>query len=144
MSPPLSPRAMLATFSGLATGVVVVSSLFVWPGLLVTTGCVASAGPNESVKGRAYCVATVPIPRFYANYTAWGFTFHLFVPPTPGISGMRINVTEPNGAKYSGGNGIGGAPRSNFTSMWFTPDNESGVTVVWNTLDGSLLAEKGF
>jgi hypothetical protein len=144
----MAPRGLTVTLVAAAVMVVVIVLLFVWPGFLVTTHCNPSTGSSESVAGRTYCAVTVPLPRspthYYANFSAWGFTFHLFVPPTPGFSGMTINVTEPNGAEYSGGMGIGGPPRSNFTNMWFTPDNESGVTVVWNSLNASLLVEKGY
>ena len=125
--------------------VIVVTAFFVWPGVLLP-GCRSLSGPTESINGRTYCFATVPVPNYSthwsANYTEWGYTFQLWAPLTPGLHGVRINVTEPSGTEYSGGMTTGGPPRTNYTSTWFSPDNMSGVSVVWNTFNASLLVEQ--
>jgi len=127
-------RSTTAILAALAVGLVVLTTFFVWPGLLLP-GCRAYSGPTESINDRTYCYATVhpecvSVPCF-ANYTEWGFTFHLYVPPNPGFVRVSINVTEPNGTLFSG-YVIAGSPPWDFgqlPSAWFAPDNESGVSV---------------
>ncbi len=138
---------MVATFSGLAATVIVIVLLFVWPGFLVTTHCNPSSGTSESVDGRTYCYVSVAVPLVgsYASHTVWGFTFRINELPTPAGGVLNITVMEPNGTWYAGSLRNGGPPEpSNYTTMWFTPDNESGVSSVWGSGNASLLVERGY
>ena len=146
MPTPLSRRATTGVFLGVAVAVAVILLAFVWPGFLVVQHCAQSSGPFASVNGRTYCAAAVPVPfsttHYYGNHTEWGFAFYLYAPPTPGFRELAISITEPNGTTFSGGMSIGGPVTANLTARWFTPDNESGVAVVWNAQNASLLVQR--
>jgi len=146
MPRPWSRRVHTSVCVGAGVAVGVMLAAFVWPGFFYYWGCALSSGPFESINNRTYCYATVPLPKpstdYYANHTEWGFTFELFTPTSPGFSGMTIKVTEPSGTEYSGSMAIGGPSRPGFTSMWFAPNNESGVTVMWNSQNVSLLVSR--
>lgn len=145
MPGPLAPRETEAVLVTTVLAVVVIVLLFVWPGFLAPTSCASSQAPTVSANGRTYCSSLVPIPRFYANYTAWEFTFRLHALITPGWAYLNITITEPDGILYSGSMLFAGgpfAPPQNLTTMWFTPDNASGVTTLWGSGNASLLVEK--
>ena len=147
MAPQVSPRAAVATFSAAAVAVLVILVWFVGPGAFVITHCNPASVSNESVNGRTYCYTVVPIPPSYANYTLWGFVFHLTAssPLPPGSPTFNFTITEPNGTSYSGNlSGKFIPPPGWVRPPRFTPDNESGVKLGPGSGTASLLVESGY
>ncbi len=142
MSAQWNRRSTIATFAVLVAIVILFTAFFVSPGILLP-GCRDYSGPTESINGRTHCYATVGLdwyPHDSANYTEWGFIFHLVAHPTPLFGLLMINVTEPSGTAYSGYLTVGGPPWDPaIPSTWFTPDNQSGVNVVYDSGNASLL-----
>lgn len=145
MSAPLSHRATIATFIGLAVAVIVVTSLFVWPGYLRTShSCATSGAPTEFTNAGTYCYSVVPLPPSvpynpngtYSNWTVysqWGYTFGLIHPFALDVGILDVRIAEPfagpfaTNLVYSYGHPIVSVV------AWFTPDNSSGV-IVFNNL----------
>jgi hypothetical protein len=141
MTKPPSRRSIIAVFSATAVAVVVIVTLFVWPGFW-PTNCASSSGPTQPLNGRDYCYLTVPIPRPVANYTEWNYRFHLHSFSYPGGPVLNVTVTEPNGTTVSGVLGWVGPTHQNSTSTWISPDASCGAIALWYTHNVSLLVER--
>jgi len=141
MTNPPSRRSTIAAFSVTAVVMVVIIALFVWPGIWPTS-CASSSGPTQSIGGREYCYVTVPIPRFFANYTTWNYDFHFHSFSTPGGPLLNVTVTAPNGTSYAGWLGWVGPIAHNSTSTWICVDASCGATALWYAQNVSLLVER--
>ena len=144
--------------SSVTLSIVVVVSLFVWPGFLSVTHCVPANGTHETVNGRTYCIVALTFPTLpsQASYDAQchntttdhtisgpatlrgilGFTFrlNLWVNCTLG-SGMNVTIVEPNESAYTTSINLahGSTPNGTYVvteclSTWITPDDAAGIS----------------
>lgn len=140
-----SGRWATATFALLATILLVLTTFFIWPGIL-QPGCRFYSGPTEAINNRTYCYAIVSVRMdsypFYANFTEWAFTFHLYFWGNLECGFLNVSVAEPNGTSYSGVLWTCAFLRPPTEPTWFASDNESGVVTGLSPGNATLLVEQ--
>lgn len=148
MPAPLSSRAATRVFLATACAVVLIMVVlsvltFGWPGSVapVSAGCPTSGVPTVSIDGRNYHCEPVQLTapplqcplEINQSWSGpslalvfWDFTFHLARYSCGELSGIAIEIKEPNGNVTFGATQYG-EPQIAVTHGMFTNDEEAGV-----------------